>query len=149
MSSYDSYTISIGAHCCESCNPCLFLSVCFLPRPEFESRLSTPWRFRTLSRQLWRYGDVPQRMFMNEGCMIVRMYLEYWIKKNKCKKEWHTATKPFSMLKHISKLHFFSKHGIRTSKTELKTSCFLHVQIKLSFIPFGIKKNYKFSRFTL
>ncbi len=31
-------------------------------------------------------GDGPQRMFINEGCMIVWMYLLYCIKKNKCKK---------------------------------------------------------------
>ncbi len=41
---------------------------------EFESRLSTPWRFRSLSRQLWRHGDGPQRMFMNEWCKNDLLY---------------------------------------------------------------------------
>ncbi len=45
-----------------------------------------PMGFRPLSRQLWWYGDGPRRMIMNEGCMIVWMYLLYCIKKNKCKR---------------------------------------------------------------
>ncbi len=51
-------------------------------QPEFESRLGTPWRFCPLIRQLWRYGDGPQRIYVNEW----RMNVSIVQKKNKCKK---------------------------------------------------------------
>ncbi len=56
------------------------------------------------------YGDGPQRMFMNEGCMIVWMYLLYCKEKNKKQKEWHTPTKP---LKKFSRANTFLSAAAR------------------------------------
>ncbi len=53
-------------------------------RPGFGS----PWRLRSLSRQLWRWGDGPRRMIMkDEWCMnnIHWIYM-YLLRKNKCKR---------------------------------------------------------------
>ncbi len=65
-----------------------------------------------LSRQLWRNGDGHQRMFMNEGCMIVWMYLLYCIKKNKCKK---SGIRPPNLSKLLFTYPYASINGVQTT----------------------------------